>query len=209
MIAILVACGGPSSPPEGIERYVAALETVKTDAEAGLAMCLALQGDQRTDCTWAAVKRLKNEDAVERACTALGDADDDECWFVGAENTRAPAFCHRAGAYVGDCLMHLFSWGLEDWLPAGTTPAEAVAIVRPQLRAWEMPPTSQSWYETFAYVLTSPVPPATGCEEVDGKPRRECEAAANAIDGDPGRAPPAVHRARASWRRQARKRSEP
>ena len=196
----LMACGEPP-PPSDVERYVAALETIATDPEAGLALCGELQSeDRRQDCTWAAVKRLRDDELVRAACSSLEQQD--ECWFVAAEATKDASYCHEAGAYVGDCLMHLYSWGLERWIDEGMTPAQAVPLAREQMKALQMPPTSQTWYETFAYVLVAPGADLGGCAEVEGKPKRECEAAAKAVSGDPRRAPPAVHRARKAWKKR-------
>jgi len=151
---LLLACAGPGAPPPPTDRalHAEALELIQRDPAAGAAACEAIAGPSlRADCAWAAASALAGRDvgAAAATCDALAATItdsrlSDECWFVLAEAAGDVAWCARAGAFVQDCRMHLFTEALRDAMPRGTAPAEALAITARTIAALTLDPGNRA-----------------------------------------------------------------
>lgn len=109
----LGACGGQSVDAQQVE---AALRAAQEKPAAAAEICGALpSGRWRAECVLSAVERLAaHQPAIaEGLCAQLEEdesgVDAHECWFQLAERSLDVALCVRAGSFVEDCRIHVWT----------------------------------------------------------------------------------------------------
>lgn len=110
---VLGACGGQAVDGQQV---AAAIRAAQDQPAAAAEVCGALpRGRWRAECVLSAVERLAaHQPAIaEGLCAQLeedeGGVDAHECWFQLAERSLDVALCVRAGSFVEDCRIHVWT----------------------------------------------------------------------------------------------------
>jgi hypothetical protein len=144
MLVLLMACSTPKEPeeapltPDGaqgisyeVARYESAIQRAKAEPAAALVLCQGLKSEQlKEDCVAVVATELAKQDllAGETACSSLNSPY--ECFFRLAEVRADTQYCARAGPLEIDCRLHVFSFGLKEWLAKDST-AETILAKAP------------------------------------------------------------------------------
>lgn len=109
----LGACGGQAVDAQQV---AAVLRAAQDRPDAATEICGALpSGRWRAECVISAVERLAAHQPAlaEGLCAQLeedeGGVDAHECWFQLAERSLDVALCVRAGSFVEDCRIHVWT----------------------------------------------------------------------------------------------------
>ncbi len=192
VLALASACTH-GSPAEDHAAWLAALAL--PDPGAAFDACLAVRDpDLRADCGLAAVERLARTrgpttgDLLAR-CRALEGWAGDECAFQVGERRRDPSACASAGAFAGDCRLHLLSTGLAGWVPQGALPSDPALLGRLRTEAGAVgldPEDERAASAFFRWILGGQVPlDRTSCDAVpDAVAREACRRTGLALYGD-------------------------
>jgi len=140
--------------------------------------CSRVPGDDLQESCWIQVGRCA-EVQSER-----GLAD---CAFRAAEAKGDPEGCSRAGPWVDDCRLHVWSASFHDWAPKGKTLAEAEPIVTAKLDGYgfaaDDPRPWSAWYR-WSLGRMRPVDRAA-CREISAPDHQEaCLQTGLALYGD-------------------------
>jgi hypothetical protein len=111
---------------QGISQELALFETAlqrsKKEPAAAYSLCGKLHDPQLAqDCVLAVAPQMAkaNLSAAMTACKKIEPSE--ECFFRLAEKTKDSSLCEKAGPRETDCRLHVFSFGIKDWLPKDAT----------------------------------------------------------------------------------------
>lgn len=145
-MATLACCTvseSPTTPHEtnaqqGISQELALFETAlqrsKKEPTASYSLCKKLQDPQlNQDCILAVAPQMAktNLSAAKTACMEIESSE--ECFFRLAEKTKDSVLCKKAGARETDCRLHVFSFGIRDWLPKDATGEQMLKAATPHI----------------------------------------------------------------------------
>lgn len=189
----VLGCG--RAGPGDAATYREALDLAARDPAAAWERCRALILDGlRDDCDLVAVEAWATggsepTDALLARCATLGgETARAECAFQVAERRDHAAACAAAGPFADDCRLHLFTLGLDRWIPRGATPADpalhaelVVQMRRVGLPAGDLRPASAF----FRAVLDQqPVLDRGACQALVPGWREACWNTGEAVYGD-------------------------
>lgn len=133
-ILFALSCTPTTPVVDGGLLYTEALSAAVADPENAAVHCGGLiDPTLHADCITAAVERLKpgQAEAGARLCEELPEGTGrDECWFQLAENSADPTWCDRAGRFMDDCRLHMWTGDLMQKLPRDLSPVEAEPVAR-------------------------------------------------------------------------------
>lgn len=199
LLATLVCCSAseaeksqiPAPLTPGISQEVAQLESAlaraKKEPIEALLLCQSLKNPQlQQECVLGVAPRLAKTElsAAKRACSQLTSPG--ECFFRLAEATKDSAFCPLAAPHEIDCRLHVFSFGISDWLEKDAAPEAVLEKAPVHMRSAGLKTTDdRAWTALWRWRLGAKSPlDRAYCALIEPAQRNLCERAGEGLFQD-------------------------